>query len=242
MPFVTTSMLDGGYGPQAWQTFNAWWPTAAGKYRVFVLVHGGGWSLYDKTACNDLAMALAAKGSVAFTIEFKQSAPAAPSWPQCVDDLGVFDAWLRSLNLGCTDLTNVTYYGASAGGHLALMASTRGIAPQRVVTNCAPLDLTPNPYPTWLETHIAQMLGPAPRLDASPRYRLGLKPASTKWVLFQAYHDTAVLQLHQTDLVAAAYMQNVPLEYALLPGAHCFTDWSAAAISWPDILWRLSNG
>lgn len=239
MPFALQNIQNGAYGTQPWQTFNAWWPQAAGRYRVFVIVHGGAWAMYNKDAMNDLCVALAAKGAVTFTVGYKLSAPGAPSWPQCSNDLIAFDAWLRASNFGCADVSNITYYGGSSGGHLALISTCRGLAPTRVVGNCPPLDLT-GTYPTWLEPYIAQMIGTASRAEASPSLQLAAKAPSTKWVVLQADGDTAIVPGHLTALIASANTNGIPLLYSRLPGTHCFLEWPTAALNWPEYLWQLS--
>ncbi|HMO69822.1 MAG TPA: alpha/beta hydrolase [Novosphingobium sp.] len=89
-----------------------------------VLVHGGGWMLGDKGMIAPLAAAFAAQGFVPLSVEYRlvREAP----WPAQLDDVVAAVNWVagHAADLGI-DPGRIVLGGASAGGHLALMATAK---------------------------------------------------------------------------------------------------------------------
>lgn len=87
-----------------------------------VLVHGGGWMLGEKGMIAPLAAQLAGQGFLAVAVEYRlvREAP----WPAQLDDVVAAVNWVaaNAAKLGI-DADRIVLAGASAGGHLALMAT-----------------------------------------------------------------------------------------------------------------------
>lgn len=87
-----------------------------------VLVHGGAWILGERGSLAPLANQFAAQGFLAIPVEYRlvKEAP----WPAQQDDVVAATRWVadHAAELG-VDADRIVLAGASAGGHLALMAT-----------------------------------------------------------------------------------------------------------------------
>jgi len=105
---------------------DAYVPTPAGALRpAVVLLHGGGWRVGDKASFATEAQQLAARGWVAFSVNYRLTEPEA--FPAEVDDLVAAVRWVRA-NGGAygVDPARIGALGESAGGHLAALLGTLG--------------------------------------------------------------------------------------------------------------------
>ena len=87
-----------------------------------ILVHGGGWMLGERGMLAPLAAQFAKQGFLAVLVEYRLVREAA--WPAQRDDVVAATEWVRANadRLGI-EADRVVLGGASAGGHLALMAT-----------------------------------------------------------------------------------------------------------------------
>ena len=107
-----------------------------------IFVHGGGWSSGNRTWYRAQGRKAATHGWVAASIDYRL-APAHP-FPAALDDVRTAVAWVRAHapELG-VDPDRIALVGGSAGGNLALLAGTTGVAGVRgVVAWSPPTDLT----------------------------------------------------------------------------------------------------
>ncbi|MDQ4091648.1 MAG: alpha/beta hydrolase, partial [Actinomycetota bacterium] len=129
---------------------DAYVPAGAGEERrpAVVMIHGGGWRVGDKASWQPEAERLAAKGWVAFSINYRLDEPSA--FPAEVDDVQTAVKWVRA-HAGeyGIDTTRIAALGDSAGGHLTAMLATLGRGPRddgaRIRVGAAwspPVDLT----------------------------------------------------------------------------------------------------
>lgn len=88
-----------------------------------VLVHGGGWMFGERGSLAPLASQFAAQGFLAIPVEYRLVKEA--QWPAQQDDVVAATNWVihHAEELG-VDADRIVLAGASAGGHLALMATT----------------------------------------------------------------------------------------------------------------------
>ena len=129
---------------------DAYVPAGAGEERrpAVVMIHGGGWRVGDKASWQPEAERLAAKGWVAFSVNYRLDEPSA--FPAEVDDVQAAVRWVRA-HAGeyGIDTTRIAALGDSAGGHLTAMLATLGRGPRdegaRIRVGAAwspPVDLT----------------------------------------------------------------------------------------------------
>lgn len=103
-------------------------PRREGVFPAIIIVHGGAWITGHHTMENPLAIALARRGFVTATVEYRLSNEA--KYPAQIHDLKAAVRWLRA-NAGKLgiDARRLAAIGASSGGHLvALLGATNDLA------------------------------------------------------------------------------------------------------------------
>jgi acetyl esterase/lipase len=106
---------------------------------VVVLIHGGYWrATYGKIVMKPLAADLVRRGFATWNIEYRRiGRRQGGGYPATFDDVSAAINRLAELDDERLDLSDVTYIGHSAGGHLALWAASRDeesrIEPTRVI-------------------------------------------------------------------------------------------------------------
>jgi len=113
------------YGTDPAQKMDVYLPTGFTGLRPGVeLIHGGGWQAGDKGFYAPLGRALAARGFVAFSVNYRLT-PAA-HFPAQADDVQQATRWVRA-HAGeyRLDPARLGALGDSAGGHLSLILGTR---------------------------------------------------------------------------------------------------------------------
>lgn len=141
---------DVAYGTDPAQKMDVFTPVGfTGLRPGVVLIHGGGWEGGDKGFYAPLGQALAAKGFVAFSINYRLTP--ASHYPAQVEDAQNAVRWMRAHAAQYhLDPARVGALGDSAGGYLAVVLGTRDLdaAPaqsshvQCVVDFYGPTDLT----------------------------------------------------------------------------------------------------
>jgi acetyl esterase/lipase len=87
-----------------------------------VLVHGGGWTSFDKSTMRPLAQFLALAGFVAVTVDYRLFHDDATRWPVQLDDVQRAVRWVRANSAKYNvDPNHVGAYGHSAGGQIAAL-------------------------------------------------------------------------------------------------------------------------
>ena len=115
-----------------------------GPLPVVIWVHGGGWSLGDKSFCPDLRRWFASSGIAMASIDYRLSGTA--PFPAPLGDVRAAIRWLKDSGerYGLKG-DAIGLWGASAGAHLAalaaLTATERDDAVRAVVDGYAPTDL-----------------------------------------------------------------------------------------------------
>ena len=118
-------LADLAYGTDPAQKMDVYLPISfAGPRPGVELIHGGGWQGGDKSFYAPLGRALAARGFVAFSVNYRLT-PAA-HYPAQADDVQSAARWMRA-HAGeyRLDPAHLGALGDSAGGHLALILGTR---------------------------------------------------------------------------------------------------------------------
>jgi pectinesterase len=120
-------------------------PTGDGTFPVAILVHGGGWTGWNKESDTDVVPVFApvATNFCWFTIDYRL----APTnrWPACFEDVQTAVRWVKQHAAEFKgDPNRIALLGYSAGGQLALLAAmsaTNDTAVQAVVGFAPPTDL-----------------------------------------------------------------------------------------------------
>src|SRR6202041_2702835 len=95
----------------------------SGKSRpAVVLVHGGGWTNFDKSTMRALAQFLALAGFVAVPVDYRLFHDDATRWPAQLDDVQRAVRWLRANSSKYNiDADHIGAFGHSAGAQLAAL-------------------------------------------------------------------------------------------------------------------------
>lgn len=163
-------------------------------------IHGGGWSMQDKSSWRGVARFLAEAGYCVFNINYRLCG-AAP-WPACGDDCLDAANFLMSRR---AQGEGIFLLGGSAGGHLALMTGLR--LPPRQVAGIISIsgigDLEPDRRDN--PARYRRLFGGEPTAaqlaDASPMRRLGEKIPP---ILCTHWSDDRVVPLASAANFAAA--------------------------------------
>jgi len=214
-------LADLSYGTDPAQKMDVYLPTGfAGPRPGVELIHGGGWQAGDKGFYAPLGRALAARGFVAFSVNYRLT-PAA-RFPAQADDVQQAARWVRA-HAGeyRLDPARLGALGDSAGGHLSLILGTRETPAtaqssrvQCVVDFYGPSDLTtatPAAPQTDGQKYVAHVLHdllggtpqdtPALARAASPLFAVDAKSAPT---LIITGTDDPLVRVEQSTRMADA--------------------------------------
>jgi acetyl esterase/lipase len=124
------------YGDDSSQFFELWQPEQA-VVGFAVFIHGGFWrAKYDLSHANPLCAALAARGIITASLEYRRIGDLGGGWPGTFDDvIAGFKA--ASEQVGRSPVV----IGHSAGGHLALRLASETISLKAVVALAPVADL-----------------------------------------------------------------------------------------------------
>jgi len=129
------------YGADADQVANVHRPAGDAPRPVVALLHGGFWrDRYDRTLMTPLANDVAARGYLAWNVEYRRVGRGG-GWPETLDDVG---AALDALaDVEGADVARVVTVGHSAGGHLSLWLAARdgAVRPRAAVSLAGVCDL-----------------------------------------------------------------------------------------------------
>jgi acetyl esterase/lipase len=125
MPAQTSSETDVVFAARSGTALTATLYRPAGATLAAVVdVHGGAWTFGDRTMNALISRHLAASGIAVLAIDFRM--PPAAGYPETVTDIAAGIRWLKAhAGEAGTDAAHVGLFGASSGGHLALLAALR---------------------------------------------------------------------------------------------------------------------
>jgi acetyl esterase/lipase len=115
------------YGPHPQQRADLYVPPGEGPHRVVVVIHGGCWKArYGKLVMKPVCTDLRRRGLAAWNIEYRRLGRGqGGGWPATFDDVAAAIDHLAELRDPRLDLGSLAAIGHSAGGQLALWASSR---------------------------------------------------------------------------------------------------------------------
>jgi acetyl esterase/lipase len=125
VPLIKPRVLtDVAYGTAPAQKMDVYLPSGfTGRRPGVILIHGGGWQAGDKNFYTGMGQALATRGFVAFSVNYRLT-PAA-QYPAQADDVQSAVRWMRGHAADYSlDPARVGALGDSAGGHLSLILGT----------------------------------------------------------------------------------------------------------------------
>jgi acetyl esterase/lipase len=180
-------------------------PLGDGPHPVVILIHGGSWrATYGKVVMKPLAADLVRRGYATWNIEYRRIGRGqGGGWPMTFDDVAAAIDYLGELRDPRLDLGDVTLLGHSAGGHLALWATTREdaiVRARRVIAMAPVADLASAQMAHALMGGTPQAL-PERYARANP---LELLPAGVPMLLVHGAEDATISVEHSRRYAEAA--------------------------------------
>jgi acetyl esterase/lipase len=213
--------------------------TSAHPRPAVLLIHGGGWSSFDKGTMRNMGKFLARSGFVAFSLDYRLLQGTDNRWPAQLDDVQRAVRWVRenAAKYG-VDPDHIGAFGHSAGAQLAAllgMEDTRDNSDgslakyssrvQAVVDVSGPTDFTTNREPddeTFLGNFFGGDFATHPELwrDASPVFHVAKNDAP--FLILHGTQDTDVPIAQAEELYAKLQAAGVPVQIVKLEDVHTF--------------------
>jgi pectinesterase len=221
-------------------------PDGDGKFPVLIIVHGGGWSTWNKESDIVPVLAPFATNFTWFTINYRL----APTnrWPACFDDVQTAIRWVKQHAPEYKgDPSHIALIGYSAGGHLVCYAATQATPDTRVqaiVGLAPPTDITADAQrrgslDKWKS--MEDLLGRNSLDDETLRIMREISPSEhissdlPPFLLVQGNKDTAVPYSLTPIFAAKLKAANVPCEFITITNAtHTIADWYKFDPEWQN--------
>ena len=221
-------------------------PAGDGTFPVVLLVHGGGWTGWNKESETDMVPVFApvATNFCWFTIDYRL----APTnrWPACYDDVQTAIRWVKQHAAEFKgDPDRIALLGYSAGGHLVTLAGTRAGADTRVQAIAAfapPTDLVAdNERRGGLSASMKALFG-YDQTNITDDVRAVLKenspltyvhPGLPPFLIFQGSADKTVPAGQSLAFQEKLKAAGVECDLIMIPGGqHKIADWAKFDPAW----------
>jgi acetyl esterase/lipase len=206
---------------------------------ALVLLHGGGWTSYDKSGMAEMGMFFAQSGFVAFSVDYRLMHDNENLWPAQLDDVQRAVRWIRAnaAKYGI-DRDRVGAYGYSAGAQLAAllgMEDTRDNSDAALARNSSrveavvdvsgPSDFTTNRDADGDAFLTAFFGGDFVQRadvwkDASPVFHVSRK--SAPFLIVHGLHDENVPIAQAHELAEKLKQAKVPVKLVTVDDSHSF--------------------
>ena len=212
---------------------------AARLHPAVILIHGGGWTSFDKSTMRGMGQVLARAGYVAFSVDYRLFHGPAARFPAQLDDMQRAVRWVRAhADQYHVDRDHIGAFGHSAGAQLAALLgmedardnSDAALAAyssrvQAVVDVSGPADLTSNRDPDG-DAFLTQFLGveytknPQAWRDASPIFHVA--KSNAPFLIVHGARDANVPIAQSEALAASLREAGVPVNLVRVDGEHTF--------------------
>jgi acetyl esterase/lipase len=213
-------------------------PDGNGPFPVVILVHGGGWSVGDKTGLFHIPTEALTKANFTwFSINYRM-APAY-LWPDCYEDTKTAIRWVKAHATEYKgDPRRIALVGYSAGGHLVCLAATLAdeeTRVQAVVGMSPPTDLELDlPRRGGLSTSLQHLLNRPKEVTEECRKLLHemspinhVKPGLPPFLLMQGDKDNSVPYQGSLNFQAKLEANGDSCDFITLKGApHNIATWN----------------
>jgi len=214
---------------------------ATGKppYPAVILIHGGGWSAFDKSTMAGMGRLLAHYGFVAFAIDYRLLSGPKNLWPAQLDDAQRAVRWVRAnAKKYDVDPAHIGAFGHSAGAQMAALLgeldtrdnSDPALAAysskvQAVVDVDGPTDFTIVRDPEDLP-FLAHLFGGSqeqkPNVWKSASPALNVTRETAPFLIFHGTQDHEVDITQAEELVAALEKDGVPVTFFKVDDVHTY--------------------
>jgi acetyl esterase/lipase len=204
-----------------------------------ILIHGGGWTTFDKSDMSGMAGFLARSGFVAFAVDYRLLKGSENQWPAQFDDVQHAVRWIRANAAQYrVDPRHIGSFGHSSGAQLAsllAMEDTRDNSDsalakysskvQAVVDVSGPTDFTVH-HDAEVDAFLAGFLGgdyahhPEIWQNASPVFHVS--KTVSPFLIFHGTHDSFVPVAQSEELVAKLKHAGVRVTLIKVDDGHVF--------------------
>jgi acetyl esterase/lipase len=204
-----------------------------------ILIHGGGWSAFDKSTMRGMGGFLSRSGFVAFSVDYRLFKAGENRWPAQLDDVQRAVRWVRAnASKYSVDPDHIGAFGHSAGAQLAAllgMEDTRDNSDpplakfssrvQAVVDVSGPSDFTTNHDPDgdqFLTSFLGASFSQNPQAwrDASPVFHVAKNDAP--FLIFHGTKDENVPIAQAQELYDKLKSAGVPVTLIKVDDVHTF--------------------
>ena len=213
--------------------------TSAEPHPAVILIHGGGWTAFDKSTMRGMGGFLSRSGFVAFSVDYRLFKAGENRWPAQLDDVQRAVRWIRAnASKYDVDPDHIGAFGHSAGAQLAAllgMEDTRDNSDpalakyssrvQAVVDVSGPSDFTRDHDPDG-DQFLTNFLGasfaqnPQAWRDASPVFHVSKKDAP--FLIFHGTKDDSVPIAQAQELYDKLKAAKVPVSFVKVDDVHTF--------------------
>ena len=207
-----------------------------------ILIHGGGWTSFDKSTMRTLAQFLARSGFVAVPVDYRLFHDDATRWPAQLDDVQRSVRWLRA-NAAKYNVApdHIGAYGHSAGAQLAAllgMIDTRynsdpalakfSSRVQAVVDSSGPTEFSPGPKNGDQDKFLSSFFGadyaahPEIWRDASPVDHVS--KSNAPFLIIHGTHDDQVSIAQAQALYDKLKEAGADVKFVRLDSDHMFRE------------------
>jgi acetyl esterase/lipase len=207
-----------------------------------ILIHGGGWTSFDKSTMRTLALFLARSGFVAVPVDYRLFHDDATRWPAQLDDVQRSVRWLRA-NAAKYNVApdHIGAYGHSAGAQLAAllgMIDTRDNSDpalakfssrvQAVVDSSGPTEFSPGPKNSDQDKFLSSFFGadyaahPEIWRDASPVDHVS--KSNAPFLIIHGTHDDQVSIAQAQALYDKLKEAGADVKFVRLDSDHMFRE------------------
>lgn len=204
-----------------------------------ILIHGGGWSAFDKSTMRGMGGFLSRSGFVAFAVDYRLFRAGENRWPAQLDDVQRAVRWVRAnASKYGVDPDHIGAFGHSAGAQLAAllgMEDTRDNSDpalakyssrvEAVVDVSGPSDFTRD-HDADGDQFLTNFLGapfsqnPGVWRDASPVFHVSKKDAP--FLIFHGTKDESVPVAQAQELYDKLKSAGVPADFVKVDDVHTF--------------------
>ena len=212
---------------------------SSGLLPAVILIHGGGWTSFDKSTMQTMGMFLARSGFVAFSVDYRLFHGTENLWPSQLDDVQRAVRWIRA-NAAKYDVDPqyVGAFGHSAGAQLAAllgMENTRDNSDpalakysskvQAVVDVSGPTDFTAHDDPEAVAFLTAFFGGDYAQhakiwQDASPAFHAAKDVAP--FLIIHGTQDQSVPMAQAQELADKLKQAGATVKFVTVEDAHTF--------------------
>jgi acetyl esterase/lipase len=217
-------IINVSYGNDAEQKMDVYLPAGRNENtKVFILVHGGGWSGGSKADFNYVIPILKSQfpDHAIVNINYRLATAQSPAFPKQVQDIEEVVQFLKDSDYNISE--EYAFIGASAGAHLAMLYSYKYDTHNNVKAVCnivGPADFTDpyytsNPYYNYAALYLVGSVGAQPEAAIAVSPALHVNTDSPATILFYGGLDPLVPISQASRLKAKLDQYNVYNEYYL---------------------------